>query len=180
MTRPTRRRIPRILRPLIASIVLTAANMSAHSAGFSNGFAQLTFVDSDGQSMGRHLRGVIQAADPIRGGMARFSLRLEGSSEFRKQCRTGSTTVSYMAIPLYVDRRTGAAINPNTQLLTQLARGIAGAANEQVRVNFRLDDYGAFETTDTVVLAGCPSSPQSSIEVKCTVSWNTEGGVDCD
>lgn len=180
MTRVTRRPAGNALFRLAASIVLTSACMSAESAGFSNGFAQLSFVDADGQSFGRHLRGVIQAAEPIRGGMARYSLRLEGSSEFRKQCRTGSTTVSYMAIPLYVDRRTGAAIHPNTQLLTQLARGIAGAANEQVRVNFRLDDYGAFETTDTVVLAGCPSSPQSSIEVKCTVSWNTEGGVDCD
>jgi hypothetical protein len=167
MTRPTRRSRGNVLLPLAASIVLTTACMPAQSAGFSNGFAQLSFVDSE-------------AAEPIRGGMARYSLRLEGSSEFRKQCRTGATTVSYMAIPLYVDRRTGAAIHPNTQLLTQLARGIAGAANEQVRVNFRLDDYGAFETTDTVVLAGCPSSPQSSIEVKCTVSWNTEGGVDCD
>lgn len=180
MTRVTRRPPGNVLFRLAASIVLTAACVSAQSAGFSNGSAQLSFVDTDGQSLGRRLRGVIQAADPVHGGIARYSFRLEGSSDFRKQCRTGSTTVSYMAIPLYVNRRTGAAIHPNTQLLTQLARGIAGAASEQVRVNFRLDDYRAFETTDTVVLAGCPSSPQSSIEVKCTVSWSTEGGVDCD
>jgi hypothetical protein len=172
--------LSRILRTPLLTVALFAATSAAVAAAtFDEGYVRLRFSDTNGGSLGRLVDGSVESDANVDGSRANYSIRMNANRAMLERCESGSMYLEYMAVPLFTDRRTGAVVHPNTQVIAGLVRAMSGAAVERLRVPFTFDATGEFQARDTLYLGAClVSDPRMA--VTCGIKWSTTARIACD
>lgn len=164
---------------LRGAVTFAALVSVAAAAPFQAGLVRLNLADSDGSSLARQLDGSVRMDAAAAGGRAIYSVRLKAAPTLLERCESGTLYLDYMAVPAYVDRRTGELVHPKTMLFIDILRDASGAGAEQVQVPFTFDAAGRFEMRDTLRPNAC-FMPDANTVVNCGIRWSTAARVACD
>lgn len=163
---------------LQATAMIAAMASVAAAAPYQEGYVRLRIADGNGTSLARQLDGSVEsnAGD---GSRTIYSVRMNATRALLDRCESGTLHLEYLAVPVYIDRRSGAVVHPNTQLIASLFREMSGAAVERVEVPFTFDASGRFEARDSLSPNAC-LVPDARMAVNCGIKWKVAARVDCD